>query len=88
MSECESLAAVDVPGHPRVGIITMCAVSSDGLQFQKPVIGLYNTERLISFLNDLNGSPGEEKNANIYDYMEQCGISTLPCSQRALLSIS
>lgn len=88
MSACEGLAAVDVPGHPRVGIIIMCAVSSDGLQFQKPVIGLYNTERLISFLNDLNGSPGEEKNANIYDYMGQCGILTLPCSQRAILSTS
>lgn len=79
----------DVPGQPRGGIISMCAVLfSDGQQLQKPVIEVYDTARLISFLDDLNGSPGEEKNANISDYMGQCGILTLPCSQRALNSTS
>lgn len=66
---------MDVPGHPSGGIITIRAVIySDGRQLHKPVIGPYSTERLISFLDDLDGSPGEKKNANICDYMGQCDI--------------
>ena len=54
-------ATVDVPGQ-RGANITMCAaISSDGFLLHKPLIGPYNTERLISFLDDLYGRvvPGE-----------------------------
>lgn len=35
--------------------ITMCsALSDDGLLLHKPLIGPYNTERLISVLDDLH----------------------------------
>lgn len=47
-------ATVDVPGQ-RGANITMCAaLSNDGVLLYKPLIGLYNTERLISFLDDLH----------------------------------
>lgn len=47
-------ATVNVPGQ-RGANITMCAaLSSDGLLLHKPLIGPYNTERLISFLDDLH----------------------------------
>lgn len=42
----------------------MCtAISNDGLLLHKPLIGPYNTERLISFLNNLHNRlvPEEER---------------------------
>ncbi|KAI7799111.1 hypothetical protein IRJ41_018416, partial [Triplophysa rosa] len=56
-------ATVDVPGQ-RGANITMCAaLSNDGLLLHKPLIGPFNTERLISFLNDLHNQrvPAEER---------------------------
>lgn len=47
-------ATVDVPGQ-RGANSTMCAaLSNNGLLLHKPLIGPYNTERLISFLDDLH----------------------------------
>jgi hypothetical protein len=54
---------VDVPSQ-RGANITMCAaISSDRFLLHKPLIGPYNTERLISFLGDLYGRvvPGEDR---------------------------
>lgn len=56
-------ATVDIPGQ-RGANITMCAaISSDGLLLHIPLIGPYNTERLITFMDDLYGRlvPGEER---------------------------
>lgn len=58
-------ATVDVPGQ-RGANITMCAaLSNDGVLLHKPLIGPYNTERLISFLDDLHNRlvPAEERGA-------------------------
>jgi hypothetical protein len=54
---------VDVPGQRGDNITMYAAISSDGWLLHKPVIGPYNTERLISFLDDLYGRfvPGEER---------------------------
>jgi transposase len=56
---------VDVPGQ-RGANITMCAaLSNDGLLCHIPLIGSYNTERLIYFLDDLHNRlvPVEERGA-------------------------
>lgn len=46
-------ATVEVPGQ-RGGNITMCAaMANDGLLLNTPLIGPYNTERLIAFLEQL-----------------------------------
>lgn len=46
-------ATVDVPGQ-RGANITMCAaISVDGLQLHKAIIGPYNSARLIVFLDEL-----------------------------------
>ncbi|KAL4008589.1 hypothetical protein ACER0C_002441 [Sarotherodon galilaeus] len=48
-------ATVNVPGQ-RGANITMCAaISTDGLLLHRPLIGPYNTERLLAFLHDLYG---------------------------------
>jgi len=48
-------ATVDVPVQ-RDANITMCpAISTDGLLLHKPLIGPYNTARLLAFLHDLYG---------------------------------
>lgn len=58
-------ATVNVPGQ-RGANITMCAaISTDGLLLHRPIIGPYNTERLLAFLHDLYGRVvlGEERDA-------------------------
>ena len=58
-------ATVDVPGQ-RGANITMCAAkSTEGLLLHKPLIGPYNTERLLAFLHELFGRVvlGEERDA-------------------------
>ena len=56
---------VDVPGQRGVNITTCAALSKDGLLLHKPLIGPYNTERLIYFLDDLHNRlvPAVEKGA-------------------------
>ena len=56
-------ATVDVPGQKGANITRCAAISSDGLLLHKLLIGPYNTERLITFLDDLYGRvvPGEER---------------------------
>ena len=49
-------ATVDVPGQ-RGGNITMCAaISVNGVLTHIPMIGPYNTQRLVTFLDTLQGS--------------------------------
>ena len=58
-------ATVAVPGQ-RGANITMCAaLSNDGLLLHKPLIGPYNKERLVSFLDELHNQlvPAEERGA-------------------------
>ncbi|XP_039890851.1 uncharacterized protein LOC120735527 [Simochromis diagramma] len=58
-------ATVNVPGQ-RGANITMCAATStDGPLLHRPLIGPYNTERLLAFLHDLYGRVvlGEERDA-------------------------
>ncbi len=52
------IATVDMPCQRGANITICAAVSSNG-----PLIGPYNTERLISFLGELYGRvvPGEER---------------------------
>ncbi len=48
----------------REELTSLCAtLSNDGLLLQKPLIGPYNTERPISFLDDLHNRhvPAEER---------------------------
>ena len=56
-------ATVDVPGQRGANITMSAAISSDGLLLHKSLIGPYNTEHLISFLDDLCGRvvSGEER---------------------------
>nr|XP_015821056.1 uncharacterized protein LOC107389438 [Nothobranchius furzeri] len=59
-------ATVNVPGQ-RGANITMCAaISTDGLLLHRPVIGPYNTGRLLVFLHDLYGRVelGEERDVD------------------------
>ncbi|XP_070402546.1 uncharacterized protein [Nothobranchius furzeri] len=59
-------ATVNVPGQ-RGSNITMCAaISTDRLLLHRPVVGPYNTGRLLVFLHDLYGRVvlGEERDAD------------------------
>ncbi len=80
-------ATVTVPGQ-RGANITMCAaISINGALLNKCVIGPYNTDCLLLFLEDLHERlvPEVEKGTggrpvNICDHMGQCGIPPFPCS--------
>ncbi|XP_052414330.1 uncharacterized protein LOC127959292 [Carassius gibelio] len=85
-------ATVIIPGQ-RGANITMCTViSTDGVLLHRPLIGPYNTERLLAFLHDLYGRVvlDEERDAErrnqptFYNCMGQCGISPLLCSHRVV----
>ena len=45
---------MDVPGQRGANITMRAALSNDSLLLYKPLIGPYNTERLISFLYNLH----------------------------------
>ena len=45
-------AAVDVPGQGGANITMCAALRNNGLLLHKPLIGPYNTERLIYFLDE------------------------------------
>ncbi|XP_019217583.1 uncharacterized protein LOC109203005 [Oreochromis niloticus] len=58
-------ATVNVPGQRGANITMSAAISTDGLLLHRPLIGPYNTERLLAFLHDLYGRVvlGEERDA-------------------------
>ncbi|KAI7810267.1 hypothetical protein IRJ41_023891, partial [Triplophysa rosa] len=61
----EKRATMDVPGQRGTNITMCAAIYTNGLLLHKPLTGPYNTERLLSFLDDLYGRVlvGEERDA-------------------------
>ncbi len=48
-------ATVDIPGQRGANITKCAAISTDGVLLHKPLIGPYNTEHLLWFLDELYG---------------------------------
>ncbi len=58
-------ATVDVPGQRGANITICAAISTEGVLLHKPLIGPYNSEHLLLFLDELYWRvvPGEERDA-------------------------